>query len=117
MPRHWRLRIDDILDAIDRIQQYVRGLGQARFEADDRTRDAVLYNLQTIGEAVSQLPAEITSEYKEVPWEDIRGMRNLIAHGYFAVKLPIIWKTVTEDLAPLKAVVRKILDKDHDEST
>ncbi len=44
-------------------------------------------------------------------------MRNLIVHGYFAVKLPIVWKTVTEDLAPLKAVVRKILDKDHDEST
>ncbi len=117
MPRHWRLRIDDILDAIDRIQQYVQGLAQAQFAADDRTRDAVPYNLQTIGEAVSQLPAEITSEYKDVPWEDIRGMRNLIAHGYFAIKLPIIWKTVTEDLAPLKAVVRKILDKDHDEST
>ncbi len=53
MPRHWRLRIDDILDAIDRIQQYVQGLAQAQFEADDRTRDAVLYNLQIIGEAVS----------------------------------------------------------------
>ncbi|MDV2496664.1 MAG: DUF86 domain-containing protein [bacterium] len=117
MPRHWRLRINDILDAIDRIQQYVQGLAQAQFEADERTRDAVLYNLQTIGEAVSQLPAEITSGYKEIPWEDIRGMRNLIAHGYFAVKLPIIWKTVTEDLAPLKVVVRKILDKVHDEST
>lgn len=117
MPRHWRLRIDDILDAIDRIQQYVRGLGQARFEADDRTRDAVLYNLQIIGEAVSQLPAKITAEYKEVPWEDIRGMRNVIAHGYFAVKLPIIWKTVTEDLAHLKAVVRKILAQEPDEGS
>jgi uncharacterized protein with HEPN domain len=115
MPRDWVLRVTDILEAIERIEHYTEDMTETEFEGDPKTRDATFYNLQVIGEATSHIPEDVASRYSEVPWIDIRGMRNVIAHGYFAVKLPIVWKTVSEDLRPLKTVPREILDSHPDE--
>ncbi len=111
MPRHWRLRISDIVEAIERIEQYTKGLDTQAFDNDPKIRDATLYNLMIVGEASSNIPEEVASKYPEIPWVDIRGMRNVIAHGYFAVKQPIIWKTVTEDLPRLKAALGGIIEE------
>ena len=81
MPRHWRLRTEDILEAIGNIEQYTHGINRAEVEADRRTIDATLQNLEIIGEAAFQLPDEVLARYQQIPWIDIRGMRNLIAHG------------------------------------
>ena len=83
---------------------------ETEFEGNPKARDATFYNLQVIGEATSHIPEDVVSGYSEIPWIDIRGMRNVIAHGYFVVKLPIVWKTVSEDLRPLKTILRQILD-------
>lgn len=112
MPRPWLDRVGDILEAIECIENYLEDVSQAAFEGDPKTRDATPYNLLIIGEAASHIPEEVISRHPDIPWIDIRGMRNLIAHSYFAVKVLIVWKTVTEDLAPLKAALRNVIESE-----
>lgn len=109
MPRTWFERVRDVLEAIERIEQYTQDMTETDFEADTKTRDATHYNLLIIGEASSYLPEEVTDNYPDIPWIEVRGMRNVVAHGYFAIKLPIIWKTVSDDLGPLKSTMEEIL--------
>ena len=108
-PREWRLRVGDILDAIARIEQYVVGLTFEQFTADRKTVDAVVRNLEVIGEAVRHLSNESESLPAGVPWADIAGMRNVLIHEYFGVDLQIIWQTVSSDLPPLRAELERLL--------
>jgi uncharacterized protein with HEPN domain len=108
-PRAWRLRVEDILDAIARIQQYVEGLAFEQFQADQKTVDAVVRNLEIISEAVRHLSASQEGLPGETPWVDIAGMRNILIHEYFGVDLKIIWHTIVEDLPKLKVQVQGLL--------
>jgi uncharacterized protein with HEPN domain len=108
-PREWRLRVEDILEAIARIQQYVEGLTFEQFQADQKTVDAVVRNLEIIGEAVRHLSANQQGLPGETPWADIAGMRNILIHEYFGVDLTIIWHTIAEDLPKLKVQVQGLL--------
>ena len=107
-PRDWRLRVDDILDAITRIETYVTGLSFEQFQADQKTVDAVVRNLEVIGEAVRHLTTERADLPADIPWADIAGMRSVLIHGYFGVDLSIIWHTVTHDLPPLKRGLHRL---------
>lgn len=100
--RDWRFRLDDILDSIEKIERYVRGMNYAQWRQDEKTVDAVIRNLEIIGEAASHLPADVQERYRDVPWAMMQGIRNILAHEYFGVDLEIVWKTVTEDLGHLK---------------
>ena len=76
---------------------YVEGLDQSAFTGDRRTQQAVILNLVVIGEAATKLAAdepELVARFPEVPWKNMRGMRNRIAHGYFDIDLAIVWQTV-----------------------
>lgn len=107
-PRDWRLRVEDILDAIARIERYVAGINSEQFKADQKTVDAVVRNLEIIGEAVRHLAAEEQNLPAAVPWTDIAGMRNILIHEYFGVDLNIIWQTVTVDLPALRAELERV---------
>jgi uncharacterized protein with HEPN domain len=80
-----------------------------RFVQDRRTVDAVVRNLITIGEAASNVPVEAQERYAEIPWDNMRRMRNVIVHVYFGVNLPVVWRTIQEDLPPLKTQLGKVL--------
>ena len=108
-PREWRLRIDDILEAIARIEQYVEAVTFERFQADQKTVDAVVRNLEIIGEAVRHLSADQQPLLGGTPWVDIAGMRNILIHEYFGVDVKIIWHTIVADLPELKVRVRGLL--------
>jgi uncharacterized protein with HEPN domain len=110
-PRDWRIRVKDIFDCMDKIDRYVRGMDLEAFVKDDKTVDAVVRNLITIGEAAGQLPAEITARYPEVPWDDIKGMRNIVVHVYFGVSLKIIWQTTLKNLPEFRAQLERILEE------
>ena len=110
MLRDWKLRIEDILEAISKIFRYTEGMDYERFAADELRVDAVLRNFTVIGEATRHIPDEITSKYPEVPWDKMRGMRNIVVHEYFGVSLRIIWDTIQEDLPPLVPLLEKILE-------
>jgi uncharacterized protein with HEPN domain len=102
-------RLGDILAAIDRIGTYSEGLTYERFSADVRTSDAVQYNFVVIGEAASRLPPEFTELHPELPWNEMRALRNVVAHAYFAVSLSVLWETMTSDLPPLIEPLRALL--------
>lgn len=95
MPRdHWTRWIVDRLAAIDKIQRYTADMGFEAFRRDQRTIDAVLWNLAIIGEAARQVPPEVAAAYPDVAWVEVRGMRNVIIHQYGEVSLTIVWDTI-----------------------
>ena len=111
MPREWNLRIEDILESIARIQRYLEGIDQARFIGDDRTMDAVIRNFGIIGEAVSRLPDEVRSAHPGIPWNRMKGLRNLVIHEYFGISPEILWSTAKDDLPPLVVLLQAMLNQ------
>ena len=107
-PRDWKLRIADIITAIDRIDEYVSGMEFEDFAEDSKTLDAVIRNFTIIGEASGNIPAEITEKWNEIPWRNMRDSRNVVVHGYFGVMPKILWDTIQNDLPPLKPMLKKI---------
>lgn len=115
--REWLFRLEDILEALERIHGYVKGLDLQQFEADQRTIDAVVRNLEIIGEAARHIPDSITQEYPLIPWRYMRDMRNILIHEYFGIDTGIIWQTIAQDLpvlqSQLELVKNKILEELH----
>jgi uncharacterized protein with HEPN domain len=111
MPRDWQLRIEDILESIARIQRYLEGMDQVGFIGDDRTMDAVVRNFGIIGEAASHLPKDILAAHPEIPWNRMKGLRNLVIHEYFGVSPEILWSTAKEDLPPLVGLLESLLNR------
>jgi uncharacterized protein with HEPN domain len=110
MSRSAELRLADILEACDRIADYTSGMSLEEFAADTRTTDAVIRNLQIIGEAVKQLPKATRAQDDAVDWRRITGMRDMLVHAYFGVDVEIVWDVVETKLPPLRAAVRRLLD-------
>lgn len=96
---------------IAEIKTFTAGMSFAEFEKDPKTIKAVLYNLAVIGEVASQLLPEVELLSPEIPWVDIRGIRNLIIHEYFRVNLNIIWETIQTDLPPLVYQLEELLER------
>jgi uncharacterized protein with HEPN domain len=98
--------------AIQRIERYVAGLSATAFAADDKTQDAVLRNIEVIGEAarnVQRHHADFAAAHVQVPWAVMVGMRNRVLHGYFAVDWDLIWATIQHDLPILSAQIDALL--------
>jgi uncharacterized protein with HEPN domain len=110
MPRDFRLYLDDILEAIHQISIYVANQDEEAFAADRKTQDAVIRNLEIIGEAAGNLPTEIRQTAQEIDWRKITGLRNILVHEYFGISLPILWDVVHNKLGPLEMACRKLLD-------
>lgn len=106
-PRDWRLRIKDIEQSIDRIASYIKDFDFEEFSGDQKTVDAVIHNIQIIGEAAIALPDAVASRYSAVPWANIRAMRHILVHGYFAVDLEIVWSTAKHRLPELRRALRR----------
>ena len=81
--RDWKFLIQDILDAVGAVQKYTQGMEFKAFIKDRRTVDAVVRNLIIIGEAAVHVPEDICRKHPEVPWHEMRGMRNFVVHEYF----------------------------------
>ena len=107
--RNWRLYAEDILEACAKIRRYLADKDFEAFEADDLVRDAVIRNIEIIGEAAKNLPDEIVASAAEIEWRKIRGMRDIVAHGYFGLDNRVIWSSATSKLEALEAAVRKLL--------
>lgn len=108
--RDERLYLSDLLAAIDRILTYTTD-GEAQFLGDPKTQDAVVRNLEVIGEAARGVSRETREAHPEVPWRQIAGTRDRIIHGYFNVSLKVVWDIVGNDLPNLRDAVAAILAK------
>ena len=109
MPRDYRVFLDDILEAVGKIFEYTKGFTRDQFLTDRKTVEAVVWNLQIIGEASKNVPEEIRSVYPDLPWRDMTGLRNIIVHQYFEINLDVIWKVIQNDLPGLERQIHRIL--------
>ena len=100
-------RISDILVAVERCKRYSRYLTVANNnDLVNMAEDAIARNLQIIGEAANKLPDAITQAHPEIPWQQIRGFRNILVHQYFGVELEIVHDVVVTHLPPLATVLK-----------
>ena len=109
MPRDWRLQVDDILNAIRNISNFVQDLDYEAFLADLRTQHAVINNLVIIGESARALPAEVRDTREEIEWRKIIGLRNILVHHYFAINSAIVWDVAQNKLEDLHVCCEELL--------
>ncbi|MBI2019669.1 DUF86 domain-containing protein [Candidatus Daviesbacteria bacterium] len=103
------LYLQDILTSLSRIEDYTKSLSFDDLKSDWKTIDAVIRNLEILGEAARNIPEEIIDKYPDVPWGYMVSMRNKVLHEYFGVDQEILWKTIKEDLPVLKLQIEKIV--------
>jgi len=99
----------DIINSIDEIRDFIKGLTHDDFIKDKKTINAVVRSIEVIGEAVKKIPKATREKYSSVPWKRITGMRDKLIHEYFGVDLEILWDTVNHDVPPLKPLLKKML--------
>jgi uncharacterized protein with HEPN domain len=99
------------MDAVRTVREYTQGMDFKSFIGDRKTVDAVVRNLIIIGEAAIQIPEEVCVRHPEVPWYEMRGMRNFIVHEYFKASDKIIWDTVQVDLPLLPSLLKNVLEE------
>jgi uncharacterized protein with HEPN domain len=109
MSREYRLYLDDIETSAVKILQYTRGLSLDSFSKDSKTFDAVVLNLQIIGEAAKNVTETVQTKYPEADWRRIAGLRDVIAHGYFGPNEHVLWDLVENGVPELLLQIKKIL--------
>ncbi len=107
--RDCRDYLEDIIDSVIDIDQFIRGMDFETFAEDKKTINAVIRSLEVIGEATKNIPESIKKKYPSIPWKTMAGMRDKMIHEYFGVDIEILWATATEDIPALKPLIQKVL--------
>jgi uncharacterized protein with HEPN domain len=102
--------LEDILQSCGKIIGYTGGRSRDQVFSDGMRFDAILFNLHVIGEAVKQLPRELRDRHSTVAWREIAGMRDIIAHAYFALDLDILWSAVQDDVPELRRQIEEVVE-------
>ena len=108
MKRDYRLFIKDILECINKIENFVGEMSFDEFMRDEKTKSAVVRELEVMGEATKNIPKSIREKYKNLPWSQIAKTRDKIIHFYFGVDYEVIWEVVKKRLPEIKAVIERI---------
>ena len=111
MPRDSRVYLEDILEATRKITSYTANLSKAAFLEDEKTFDAVVRNLEVIGEAVKKLPEDIRAQHPSLEWKKMAGLRDILIHEYFGLDSEIVWDIVKNKVPPLNQAVRAMLNQ------
>lgn len=106
--REPKLYLKDILDCIEKINSYVKNISFEDFSKNTLIIDAVIRNFEIIGEASKNIPEEMKTEYPEIPWKEMAGMRDKMIHEYFGVDLEIVWKTIKIRLPQILPLLEQI---------
>lgn len=103
--------VEHMAEATSLAMDHTSGMTLAEFHADRKTQQAVIYNILIIGEAASRVMTDFpdfATEHPDIPWHEMRGMRNRLAHGYFEIDLEIVWQTLQKNLPQLKTLLDTI---------
>lgn len=109
MKREWKFFIQDIFDAMQYIKEFVGTMTREDFLADEKTRSAVVFKIENIGEASKNIPLEIRSKYSELPWADMARMRDKITQFYFGINYRVVWSVVKKELPEIEPAIAKVL--------
>jgi uncharacterized protein with HEPN domain len=100
--------IDHILDSIRKINEFSDGLSLKDFKANELVQDAIIRNIEIIGEASKKISTDTKQTYYKIPWKEIAGMRDKLIHDYLGVDVTVVWKTIKEDIPTLERLISKI---------
>ena len=114
--RFYKMYLDDLLSAIIKIESYIQGFDFENFMNDNKSIDAVIRNLEVIGEAANKLPDDFKDKHKEVPWKEMYLLRNKISHEYFGIDYEIIWDIITNYLPENKKQIEMIINEEGENS-
>lgn len=106
------LYLEDMLKSAAKVSRYTAGMSFEDFLADERTFDAVVRNLEIIGEAAKNVPPEVRERYRDIEWRKIAGLRDILSHTYFKVSEAILWDVVQNGVPPLAEKVKQILENE-----
>ena len=107
--KDYKLYLFDILESCKKIVSYTKGKTEREFANDKKTIDAVIRNIEIIGEAANKIPKEEREKIQQIPWKEVVAMRNKVVHEYFDVNVPIVWETVQTDIPTLKKNIQNAL--------
>ena len=110
--RSYLLYLEDMLNSAAKVSRYTAGMSFEDFLADERTLDAVVRNLEIIGEAAKNVPPEVRDRYGDIEWRKIAGLRDILSHTYFKVSEAIFWDVVQNGVPPLAQKVKQILENE-----
>ena len=108
MKRDVGLFIEDILESIKAIEEYSKDMNKEELELSRLKQNAIIREIEIIGEAVKNIPENIKNKHKEIEWRKIAGMRDVIIHGYFRIDLNAVWNVIKKDLPTLKKQMLEI---------
>lgn len=114
--RGWDLYVRDMIEFSEKVLSYTDGLDRDAFVADGLTYDATLRNIQLIGEAVTNIPAEVRESYPGIPWRAIVGVRNRLAHSYLHISDVIVWSIIQDAIPSMLPQLQAILEGSRRES-
>ena len=114
MSRTYDIYLQDIVEAINRVESYVQDITRSQFEIDRMRFDAVVRNLEIIGEAVKRVPNSIRENHPNVAWRQIAGLRDRLIHAYFDIDIDIIWDVVQSELPILKSEIQRIVGEQNE---
>ncbi len=103
--------IEDVLICLSKIKTYISGISFDEFLGDQKTQDAIIRNIEIIGEASKKLSAELKEKYSNIPWKMIAGTRDRLIHGYFGVNIDIVWEIATINVPELEQDIKKIKEE------
>lgn len=108
-PERNQSRLEDILSAINCVEEYTKNLTENQLKEDRLRLHATIYNIQIIGEAIYKLTKEFKQEHPDTPWHLIEKMRHILVHDYFRINFDILWIVITEDIPLLKEQVKRYI--------
>ncbi|HOG57257.1 MAG TPA: DUF86 domain-containing protein [Bacteroidales bacterium] len=100
--------IEHILDCIRKIKEFTNGLSLKDFSVNELVQDAVIRNIEIIGEASKKISSDTKQIFYEIPWREIAGMRDKLIHDYLGVDVEVVWRTITEDIPTLEKQIKEI---------
>jgi len=102
--------VQDIFECIEHLERYTNGVTFADFELNTEKQDAVMRRIEIIGEATKNLPINLRNNYPQIPWKQMAGLRDVVTHVYFGLRLQVVWNVATVELPALKPDIQKIIE-------
>jgi uncharacterized protein with HEPN domain len=113
MKRNLKLYLQDIWESTLAIEEYTQNLAEDEFYSNRQVQDAIIRRLEIIGEAVKNVDDDFRNKYPQIPWKKIAGMRDIITHEYFGIKLERVWDVLRKDLPDIKQQMLLIMEREN----